>query len=251
MIDAVRTGLIAALDIVTPTTCAGCGRLDHVICADCGADLFGPARRVDQDAPLLRDGPPTWAAASYSGPVRDLVLAWKRGRRDVRPLVAEAAGALVDRWATLDGAATQTLTPDNSGESFDAVVRIDRRSTGHDRSAYYRRKFDEALGESGVRVSVVAEQDGMVAGFLMARVDFGEFGRAATAAVIDTIGVDAAASGKHVGRALVSQLLANLTSLHVESVRTEVEWNRFDLLRFLDRCGFRPGQQLSLSRPLV
>lgn len=102
MIDAVRTGLIAALDIVTPTTCAGCGRLDHVICADCGADLFGPARRVDQDAPLLRDGPPTWAAASYSGPVRDLVLAWKRGRRDVRPLVAEAAGALVDRWATLD-----------------------------------------------------------------------------------------------------------------------------------------------------
>ena len=134
---------------------------------------------------------------------------------------------------------------------FDAVVRIDRRSTGHDRSAYYRRKFDEALGESGVRVSVVAEQDGMVAGFLMARVDFGEFGRAATAAVIDTIGVDAAASGKHVGRALVSQPLANLTSLHVESVRTEVEWNRFDLLRFLDRCGFRPGQQLSLSRPLV
>ena len=78
---------------------------------------------------------------------------------------------------------------------FDAVVRIDRRTTGHDRSAYYRRKFDEALGESGVRVSVVAEQDGMVAGFLMARVDFGEFGRAATAAVIDTIGVDAAASG--------------------------------------------------------
>jgi len=67
----------------------------------------------------------------------------------------------------------------------------------------------------------------------------------------DTIGVDPAASGKHVGRALVSQLLANLTSLHVESVRTEVEWNRFDLLRFLDRCGFRPGQQLSLSRPLV
>lgn len=134
---------------------------------------------------------------------------------------------------------------------FDAVVRIDRHSSGQDRSAYYRRKFDEALGESGVRVSVVAEQDGIVAGFLMARVDFGEFGRAATAAVIDTIGVDPAASGKHVGRALVSQLLANLTSLHVESVRTEVEWNRFDLLRFLDRCGFRPGQQLSLSRPLV
>ncbi|AVR88239.1 GNAT family N-acetyltransferase [Thauera aromatica] len=135
-------------------------------------------------------------------------------------------------------------------EDFDAVVRIDRHDSGQDRSAYYRRKFEEALGGSGVRVSVVAEQDGAVVGFLMARVDFGEFGRAAAAAVIDTVGVDPAMKGRHIGKALVSQLLANLTTLRVESVRSEVEWNQFGLLHFLERCGFRPGQQLALSRPL-
>lgn len=104
-LDTIRAGLVAALDLVTPTSCAGCGRLDHVVCPDCGSDLFGPARRADPAAPLLRDGPPTWVAASYSGPVQDLVISWKRGRRDVRPVVAEAMAALVDRWACLDDAA--------------------------------------------------------------------------------------------------------------------------------------------------
>ncbi len=132
-----------------------------------------------------------------------------------------------------------------------AVVRIDRHGTGTDRIDYYRRKFDEALGDSGVRVSLVAEQDGMVVGFIMARVDYGEFGRAATSAVIDTIGVDPGMTGREVGRALISQLLANLSSLRVESVRTEIEWNHFSLARFLERCGFYPGQKLALSRTLV
>ncbi|MGL1832154.1 N-acetyltransferase family protein [Rhodocyclaceae bacterium SMB388] len=133
---------------------------------------------------------------------------------------------------------------------LDAVVRIDRHAAGLDRRPYYQRKFDEALGDAGVRVSLVAEQDDMVVGFVMARVDYGEFGRAATTAVIDTIGVDPAMIGREIGRALISQLLANLASLRVESVRTEIEWNRFGLARFLERCGFQPGQQLALSRAL-
>lgn len=133
-------------------------------------------------------------------------------------------------------------------DDLDALVRIDRRITGADREPYYRRKVSEALHESGVRISVVAELDDEVAGFLMARVDYGEFGRAATEAVIDTIGVDPAAHGKGVGRALMSQLLTNLASLRVESVRTEVEWNDFGLLAFLDRCGFKPSQRLAFVR---
>ena len=92
---------MAALDVVTPTRCAGCGQLDQILCDACGADLFGPPHRADLAAPLLGQGPPTWAATQYTGPVRDIVLAWKRGRRDVRPIIDAAAYALVDRWAAL------------------------------------------------------------------------------------------------------------------------------------------------------
>ncbi len=132
-------------------------------------------------------------------------------------------------------------------DDFTAVVRIDKHITGRDRSEYLQRKFAEALDEAGVRVSLVGEIDDLPTGFIMARVDYGEFGRAATTAVIDTIGVDPAWEHAGVGHALMSQLLANLEALRVDNVRTEVDWRLFNLNRFLADCGFAPAQRIALS----
>jgi ribosomal protein S18 acetylase RimI-like enzyme len=129
-----------------------------------------------------------------------------------------------------------------------ALITIDRRITDRDRSAYFERKVAEALHESDVRVSLVAERDGAVVGFVMARVDFGEFGRVEPTAVMDTIGVHPDYRDFGVGRALMSQLLINLMTLRVEHIRTEIDWRQRDLLAFLDRCGFRPAQQLCFQR---
>jgi len=133
-------------------------------------------------------------------------------------------------------------------KDFDSILAIDRRITGRDRSAYFKRKLAEAMDESGVRVSLVAERDGRICGFIMARVAFGEFGSLEPEAVIDTIGVDPTHGHRGVGSALMSQLMTNLAGLRVERVRTEVEWNHFGLLSFLDRMGFRPGRRLALRR---
>jgi len=129
-----------------------------------------------------------------------------------------------------------------------ALIAIDRRITGRDRSGYFEEKLEEALHESDVRVSLVAEQDGAVVGFIMARVDFGEFGRFEPIAVMDTIGVDPDWHDRGVGRALLSQLLMNLATLRVERIRTDVAWRDRDLVGFLDRCGFLPAQQLCFKR---
>jgi GNAT superfamily N-acetyltransferase len=130
---------------------------------------------------------------------------------------------------------------------FDRVVAIDRKITGRDRGAFFNRKFAEGLYESGVRLSLVAEMEGIAVGFMMARVDFGEFGRTASEAVIDVLGVDEAYRSRQVGHALMSQLLANLASLQVDTVRTEVQWNDFGLMMFLDHCRFEPSQWLGLT----
>ncbi len=131
-----------------------------------------------------------------------------------------------------------------------ALIAIDRRITGRDRSAYFQRKLAEALHESDIRVSLVAEQDGRPVGFIMARVDFGEFGRLEPTAVMDTIGVDPNYRDQGVGRALLSQLLINLMTLRVEHIRTELNWNDRELLGFLDHCGFRPARQLCFEHAL-
>lgn len=132
-----------------------------------------------------------------------------------------------------------------------ALVAIDRRNTGSDRTAYFKRKLADALTESDVRVSLVAELDSVPVGFIMARVDLGEFGHVETTAVIDTIGVDPDYQNRGVGRALLTQLLVNLGTLRVEKVRTEVDWRDRDLLAYLDHSGFLPSQQLCFDQPLV
>jgi ribosomal protein S18 acetylase RimI-like enzyme len=136
----------------------------------------------------------------------------------------------------------RSMKPDD----LPALVAIDRRITGHDRPAYYARKMDEVFTESAVRMSLVAEIDQHPAGFIMARVDFGEFGATEPEAVMDTIGVDPRRQHEGVATALMSQLSANLGALRAESLRTEVDWNRFGLLGFLDRTGFRPHRRLAL-----
>ncbi len=131
-----------------------------------------------------------------------------------------------------------------------ALVEIDRRITGRERADYFDCKLEEALFESDVRVSLVAELDGGPVGFAMARVDFGEFGLFEPAAVLDTIGVDPDYQHRGVGRALLSQLLINLRTLRIDLVRTELGWRDHALLAFLDRCGFQAAQRLCLERVL-
>ncbi len=180
-----------------------------------------------------------------------------------------ASGHIIERnTSPLSGNANETV-PGNNGtgggfhgkpamksvmvrplkwEDLAAVDRIDAKRTGLDRSAYCAAKFREVLDESGIRVSLVAEENGIVTGFIMARVDFGEFGRVDKAAVIDTIGVHPNYSNSGIGHALLSQLLINLSDLQVESVRTKVEQKDFGLWNFLSQRGFKPSQRLLLTR---
>src|SRR6516162_7618911 len=119
-----------------------------------------------------------------------------------------------------------------------SLIAIDRRITGRDRSAYFRRKLTDALQDSDVRVSLVAERDGGPVGFIMARVDLGEFGRIEPTAVMDTIGVHPDYRGRGIGDALLSQLIVNLRTLRVERIRTEVDWRDQALLSYLERFNF-------------
>jgi ribosomal protein S18 acetylase RimI-like enzyme len=131
-----------------------------------------------------------------------------------------------------------------------SIIGLDRGITGQDRSVYLKRKVGEALRKNGVRLSMLAEIDETPAGFIMARVDYGEFGEAEAEAVLDTIGVDAEFQRQNVATSLLAQLLTQLDSLRVERVRTVVEWNNVSLIAFLDRSGFKPTQNLTFTQSL-
>lgn len=138
-----------------------------------------------------------------------------------------------------------------SAQDLEGIVRIDRRHTGRDRGSYLRHALAEALAENGIRVSLAAVVDGAVAGFVMARVDRGDFGRAEPVAILDTIGVDPLHQGKGIGRALLSQLFVNLAALRLERVETVVAYADLALRAFFARAGFGPSERLSFMKRLA
>ena len=111
-------------------------------------------------------------------------------------------------------------------------------------------KLAEAMNDSAIRVSMTARLDGAIVGYLMARADIGDFGRTEAAAVIDTIGVDPEYQHRGIGRALLSQLFANLGALRVERVETSTAPRDQALLGFLFDAGFKPAQRLAFTRAI-
>jgi len=135
-------------------------------------------------------------------------------------------------------------------KDLDDVARIDRNVTGRDRHDYMRRALEEALRDSAIRISLAARVDGILAGFIMARADLGDFGRAEPVAIIDTLGVDPGYRGMGVGHALLSQLFVNLSALRIERVETVLSHDSTELIGFFRGAGFAQGQRLGFYKPL-
>lgn len=145
-----------------------------------------------------------------------------------------------------DRVAVRTLREDDLAD----LIRVDRAAMGRAREEYYRAKVRAALREATLQASLVAELDDRVVGFALATLYYGEFGRPEPVAVVDSLGVDPEYRHRHVGRALMRQLLMNLRALGVERVETQVTWEQLDVLRFLASQGFRPAARIALELEL-
>ena len=128
------------------------------------------------------------------------------------------------------------------------IVRIDRGITGRDRGDYIAARLAEAMDGSAIRVSLTARREGAIVGFVMARADLGDYGRAEPVAVVDTLGVDVGHSRRQVGQALLEQLFTNLAALQIERVETQVDSTQLPLLAFFQQSGFQPSQRLAFKR---
>jgi GNAT superfamily N-acetyltransferase len=163
------------------------------------------------------------------------------------------AGAEIDYGALVPND-FETLARDRANvcaletEDLVGIASVDREVTGRDRDDYLSRLFDEAMSDSGVRVSLVARSQGTPVGFVMAKTDFGDFGRTEPTAVIDTIGVHPQFAGAGIGTAMLSQLFVNLHALHVQRVETVVARDDFDLLGFFQKAGFSPSSRLAFVK---
>jgi predicted amidophosphoribosyltransferase len=91
----------AALDLVLPVTCAGCGTGGVQVCPACAAVWSAAPHRCETGA--ARWPPPVWALAVHEGRVRRLLVAWKDGGRADLTGWLSAAGRRAGRWLAATG----------------------------------------------------------------------------------------------------------------------------------------------------
>jgi GNAT superfamily N-acetyltransferase len=143
------------------------------------------------------------------------------------------------------------LTVRTLGEAdLDRLVRMDQQLTGRNRRQWYQGKLHRALEEADIRISLGAEDGGILVGALLGSLHYGEFGQPEPVAVLDTILVDRNAAGRGIATAMLDQLLTNLRGLGIQSLRTEISWEERELAAFLNRRGFRPLPRFVLELPV-
>jgi predicted N-acetyltransferase YhbS len=131
-------------------------------------------------------------------------------------------------------------------EDLDAIVEIDEKVLGENRRNYWERKL-ELMNNKASQISLVAEVEEQVVGFILGDVSGWEFGVPETIGWIDTIGIAPDYQKKGLATGLAHELIKNLKALGVKTIYTLVSWNDWDLLQFFHAMGFTRGDMINLE----
>jgi len=131
-------------------------------------------------------------------------------------------------------------------KDIETIVEIDEKVLGENRRDYWRRKFS-LMNDKATKISLVAEMEGKVVGFILGDVSGWEFGVPDTIGWIDTIGIDPVYQKRGLATALANEVIKNLKAIGVRAVYTLVSWNDWDLLQFFHAMGFTRGDMINLE----
>ena len=130
----------------------------------------------------------------------------------------------------------------------DAILEIDEALSGQTRKDYWRERLDVAALRPPW-MSLAAEIDGRVVGFLFGWVGESEFGIARRTAWVDLIGVAPAHRGRGVARALLQRFLDSARELRaIDRVATLIDLGQENVREFFTRAGFRRGPLIHMER---
>jgi ribosomal protein S18 acetylase RimI-like enzyme len=132
------------------------------------------------------------------------------------------------------------------------VVNLDALHTGESKPEYWKQVFHDFLAKrtDRARVGLVAEQDGTLAGFMLADVRAFEFGSEPCGWILE-VGVNPAFARRGVGSRLLAEVCQRLRAAGVTTIRTMVRRNDLPVLTFFRTNGFAGGPYVQLELALT
>ncbi len=128
------------------------------------------------------------------------------------------------------------------------VIDIDAQYVGRRREGFYRKRLEAALANPGGFAFLACDVDGSLQGYLLARLQDGEYGTAGRSASMDAIGIDNTFSGKGMSRSLLAALDEILQHKAIGTVHTQAEWRNIPMLRFFAGTEFSLAPRYILER---
>lgn len=133
-------------------------------------------------------------------------------------------------------------------DDLPTILEIDHRITGSERAmTYASRPLGYVGGE--LSISMIAEIDGQIAGFLFGRLIDSPYGHADTAS-LEVIGVDPAYRRRGIGTRLVLAFTEHCQQEGAKSVRIVVSWHDWWYLSFLRSLGFVRGEMAEFIKSI-
>jgi N-acetylglutamate synthase-like GNAT family acetyltransferase len=149
----------------------------------------------------------------------------------------------------IDAAPTLTIRP-LTRDDLAAVVAIDAGIERHPRRDYVQRRLAAALREPTLHAQFAACDSEGLAGYILARVLEGEFGRSEPGLRLEMVGMRPEAR-HHGGGARLFQALAEWAGRHgIRNLHTAATWRDADMLHWLDTMGFELAPNVILQATL-
>lgn len=127
------------------------------------------------------------------------------------------------------------------------VVAIDAAIEGHSRRAYVERRLAAALREPALHAQFAACDAEGLAGYLLARVLQGEFGRSQASLRLELVGVRPGAQRLGTGRQLFDVLAQWAGRRDIHDLRTCAHWSNAAMLAWLAAMQFRLAPEIVLD----
>lgn len=135
-----------------------------------------------------------------------------------------------------------------AADDLDPVIALDRKLSGRPRRGFFEKRLAAALKEPKAFLYIGLRADGVLAGYVMARLLRGEFGGDAVVAQLDAIGVDPEFQGQGAGRALIDALDDIMAQKGVTELQSQVDWTNRTLMGFFAKTGFTVAPRIVLER---
>ncbi|HET8748507.1 MAG TPA: GNAT family N-acetyltransferase [Ramlibacter sp.] len=133
-------------------------------------------------------------------------------------------------------------------EDLAAVIAIDAAIEGRSRRTYVERRLAAALREPSLHAQFAARDGDGLAGYILARVLAGEFGRSKASLRLELVGVRPESQRGGAGKRLFEMLLLWAARHQIDALHTSAHWRNAQMLGWLHAMGFRLAPEIVLHR---